>query len=161
MEGYTEASIATGVPRAIFENATVAGPLATFSGADSYVPHPYQHGVALIGDAASTSDPSWGQGLSLTLHDVRLLRDALLSNDDWDAAGDAYAAAHDRDFEIVHETEDWFTRLIHGTGPEADRRRAAVLPRTTQEPDYMPDTFQSGPQNVSLSEERRKEIFGE
>jgi 8-oxo-dGTP pyrophosphatase MutT (NUDIX family) len=32
-------------------------------------------GVVLVGDASATSDPSWGCGLSLTLRDVRVLRD--------------------------------------------------------------------------------------
>jgi menaquinone-9 beta-reductase len=35
--------------------------------------------MALIGDAAAASDPSWGEGLSLTLRDVRLLRDSLIA----------------------------------------------------------------------------------
>ena len=61
-----------------FANAKPAGPLATFNGAESYVPRPYANGVALIGDAAATSDPTWGQGLSLTLRSVRTLRDGRL-----------------------------------------------------------------------------------
>jgi menaquinone-9 beta-reductase len=92
------------VPEQAFHAARVAGPLATFDGAASWVAHPYHHGVALVGDAAGAGDPSWGQGLSLTLRDVRVLRDALLESDDWDAAGHAYAEAHDRRFETVHRT---------------------------------------------------------
>jgi 2-polyprenyl-6-methoxyphenol hydroxylase-like FAD-dependent oxidoreductase len=117
--------------------------------------------VALIGDAAATSDPSWGQGLALTVHDVRLLRDHLLASEDWDAAGHAYAEAHDRDFAVVHETEDWWTRLIYTQGPEADERRGRVMPRLMQEPDFLPDTFQVGPENVTLTEEWRMEVLGE
>jgi 2-polyprenyl-6-methoxyphenol hydroxylase-like FAD-dependent oxidoreductase len=49
----------------------VAGPLATFDATDNWVEHPYANGVAPIGDAASTSDPTWGQGMSLALRDVR------------------------------------------------------------------------------------------
>lgn len=45
----------------------------------------------LIGDAAASSDPSWGQGLGLTVRDVRVLRDHLLSRENWDEAGHAYA----------------------------------------------------------------------
>jgi len=44
--------------------------------------HPYRDGVALLGDAASTSDPTFGQGLSLALRDARVLRDQLLANSD-------------------------------------------------------------------------------
>ena len=39
-------------------------------------------------DAAATCDPTF-TGLSLTLCSVRLLRDQLLSHEDWDVAGHA------------------------------------------------------------------------
>ncbi|MCH8815993.1 MAG: FAD-dependent monooxygenase, partial [Chloroflexi bacterium] len=158
---YFEDVIKTGASPDIYAKATASGPLATFNGADSWVPHPFKDGVALIGDAAAISDPSWGQGLSLTLHDVRLLRDTLLESDDWDAAGHAYAQAHDRDFAITHETEDWFARILAESGPEAQELQARVLPLMMQDPDYLPDTFQSGPEHVTLDEERKREIFGD
>lgn len=161
LQAYHQTSIATGMPAEIVQNARVAGPLATFNGADSYVHHPYRDGIALVGDAAATSDPSWGQGLALTVHDVRLLRDHLLESDDWDAAGHAYAEAHDRDYGIVHETEEWFAELLFSAGPEAEERRMRVMPKIMQNPDSAPDTFQAGPDNVTLSEEWRREIFGE
>jgi 2-polyprenyl-6-methoxyphenol hydroxylase-like FAD-dependent oxidoreductase len=161
VDRYIEDVIATGSPASLYENAKPNGPLATFNGADSWVPHPYRNGVALIGDAAATSDPSWGQGLSLTVHDVRLLRDKLLESDDWDAAGHAYAEAHDRDYGIVHESEDWFARILANTGPEAKELQSRVLPRMMQDPDYLPDTFQSGPEHVTLDPERKREIFGD
>jgi menaquinone-9 beta-reductase len=72
------------------------GPLATFDGTDNWVDHPYRDGVALIGDAAAATDPSYGQDQSLTAMDARVLRDRLLANNDWDEAGHAYAAAHDQ-----------------------------------------------------------------
>jgi 2-polyprenyl-6-methoxyphenol hydroxylase-like FAD-dependent oxidoreductase len=161
IERYFEDIIETGSPASLYENATPNGPLATFNGADSWVPDPFKNGIALIGDAAATSDPSWGQGLSLALHDVRLLRDGLLENDDWNAAGHAYAGAHDRDYGIVHETEDWFARILTETGPEALELQARVMPKLATDPDYLPDTFQSGPEHVTLDPERKREIFGD
>jgi 2-polyprenyl-6-methoxyphenol hydroxylase-like FAD-dependent oxidoreductase len=160
VDAYRQAFIANGMPADVVKKARTSGPLATFNGADSYVQHPYRDGIALVGDAAATSDPCWGQGLALTVHDVRLLRDRLLEGDDWDAAGHAYADAHDHDYAIVHETEDWFTRLFYALGPEAEERRARVMPIIMQDPDFMPDTFQVGPQHVTLSPERKAEIFG-
>ncbi len=37
----------------------------------------------------------WGCRLSLTLRDIRVLRDRLLADTDWDRAAHAYAAEHD------------------------------------------------------------------
>ena len=64
--------------------------------------HPYEAGVVLIGDAAAASDPTWGQGLSLTVRDTRVLRDHLCAHDDWEAAGHAYAVEHDRYYSVIH-----------------------------------------------------------
>ena len=61
--------------------------------------------MALIGDAAATGDPTWGQGLSTSLRDSRILRDALVSNEDWESAGHAYAAGHDAFYEITTLTK--------------------------------------------------------
>jgi 2-polyprenyl-6-methoxyphenol hydroxylase-like FAD-dependent oxidoreductase len=153
-------SIATGMPAEYFEGAGPAGPLATFSGAATYVEHPYRNGVALVGDAAASSDPSWGQGLGLTLRDVRTLRDALLANDDWDAAGHAYAKEHDRYFGVLHTVEDWFTTLSFETGPEGDARRARAFSRIAEDRSRQPDTIFTGPDH-EVSETIRRRFFGD
>src|SRR6266850_1273553 len=93
---FIEESVRSGAPAEWYAGAKAVGPLATFDGADTWVEHPYQNGVALIGDAAAANDPTYGQGLSLTVRDVRVLRDCLLSHIDWDAAGHTYAEEHDR-----------------------------------------------------------------
>jgi 2-polyprenyl-6-methoxyphenol hydroxylase-like FAD-dependent oxidoreductase len=89
---FVEGCIVTGTPAHFYSGVTLAGPLATFDGADNWVDHPYREGIALIGDAAATSDPTWGQGLSLALRDARVLTDFLRADDDWDAAAHACAA---------------------------------------------------------------------
>ncbi|HZP43387.1 MAG TPA: FAD-dependent monooxygenase [Candidatus Binatia bacterium] len=66
--------VAIGVPGHCYAGARAAGPLATFDCADTWVDHPYRDGLVLVGDAAASSDPTFGQGLSLTLRDVRVLR---------------------------------------------------------------------------------------
>lgn len=158
---FVEEAIRTGVRPELFENVHSAGPLATLEGADSWVDQPYRDSVALIGDAAATSDPSWGQGLSLAVRDVRLLRDALLADDDWEVAGRAYAAGHDRGFSTIHTTEDLFTTLFLETGPEADARRARALPLIAKEPDRVPDAFMAGPDAAPADESARSRFFGE
>ncbi|HKB09759.1 MAG TPA: FAD-dependent monooxygenase [Vicinamibacterales bacterium] len=129
----------------LYRGARAAGPLASFNAADTWVDHPYADGIALMGDAAASSDPTFGQGLSLTLRDVRVLRDCLLSDHDWDAAANAYAAAHDRHYGVLHAVNDWFAELFLATGPAADERRDRALIAAAQDPTRMPDHQFSGP----------------
>jgi 2-polyprenyl-6-methoxyphenol hydroxylase-like FAD-dependent oxidoreductase len=143
----------SGVPQVWFEGVEVDGPLATFEGADSWVEHPYRDGVVLIGDAAAASDPAWGSGLSLTLRDVRVLRDLLLSTDDWQAAADAYAAEHGRYYRSLHAFEDWMTQVMYGLGPEADRIRACALPQLAA--GQGPDIVAAGPDRPANENDRR------
>lgn len=143
-----------------YRSAKPAGPLASFRCGDFWVDHPYKNGVALIGDAASTSDPAFGQGLSLTVRDVRVLRDRLSIRDDWDAAGHEYAAEHDRYYGVMHKVNDWFRQVFLEQGPEADDRRAKALPLLAEDPMRAPDHLLSGPELPSDEAVRRK-FFGE
>jgi len=157
---FVTESVAAGIDAAHYAGATPAGPLATFDGADSWVEHPHRRGVALVGDAAATSDPTWGQGMSLTLRDVRALRDALLAHDDWSTAGEAYAAAHDDHYRVIHAVETWWTDLLMEIGPEADERRARALPLIAGDETRMPDHFFSGP-GLPADDAVRRRFFGE
>jgi menaquinone-9 beta-reductase len=159
-ESFLQECTRSGLAVGLLDGARQAGPLASFDGADSWVEHPYKDGIALIGDAAATSDPTWGQGLSLTLRDVRELRDALLVDDEWDAAGHAYATAHDQYYAKVHTTNSWFTQIMLEPGPEADALRARVLPQVESDPSVLPDTMVAGPDLAPPTEEHRARIFG-
>lgn len=119
----------SGVPADWFSGVEVAGPLATFEAADSWVDSPYKNGVVLVGDAAASSDPCWGCGLSLTLRDVRVLRDLLIATDDWQTAACQYAAEHDRYYSALRTITSWLRTVLYGLGPEADRIRKHALPR--------------------------------
>lgn len=158
---FVEESVKAGLPVATYANARPAGPLATFPGADSWVEHPYRDGVALIGDAAATSDQTWGQGLSIALRDARVLRDALLADDDWERAGNAYAQQHEKYFSALHEVEEWNTGLFMEPGEEATARRARALPLIAQDPTRMHDGFISGPEIGPTDEAARRRFFGE
>jgi 2-polyprenyl-6-methoxyphenol hydroxylase-like FAD-dependent oxidoreductase len=158
---FMEEAVRAGVRAELFEGARSAGPLATFEGAASWVEQPYRDGVALIGDAAAASDPSWGQGLSLAIRDVRLLRDALTGDDDWEIAGRAYAAGHDLGYAAIHATEQLFATFFLETGPEADARRARALPLIAREPTRVPDAFMAGPEAAPIDEFSRGRFFGE
>jgi 2-polyprenyl-6-methoxyphenol hydroxylase-like FAD-dependent oxidoreductase len=159
-QSFIDLSVETGVPREWYAHARTTGPLAAYPGADCWVEHPYRDGVALIGDAAATSDPSFGCGLALTLRDVRVLRDCLLSNDDWSAAAEDYARQHDAYYAALHRIEDWLTQLMYETGALADARRARVFPHLAKEPQRVPDLQGRGPDNPT-DEHARRRFFAE
>jgi len=136
------------------------GPLASFPCDEDWVEHPYSDGVALIGDAAATSDPVYGQGMSLTLRDVRTLSEALLGNSDWDGAGHDYAMEHQRYFSVIHSSCEWLRQIFQEQGPEADRRRAIAMPLIQEDPTRVPDHIISGPE-LPIDESVRARFFGE
>jgi menaquinone-9 beta-reductase len=94
------------------------------------------------------------------LRDVRVLRDQLLGGSDWDAAGHAYAAEHDRYYSAMHKGEDWFATLFFAGGAEAEARRARALPLIGADPSRVPDFQFSGPE-VPSDESVRRRFFGE
>jgi 2-polyprenyl-6-methoxyphenol hydroxylase-like FAD-dependent oxidoreductase len=114
----------------------------------------------LLGDAAATSDPAFGQGLSLTVRDARVLRDHLLATEDWDAAGHAYAAEHDGYFAVARKVEDWFRTLFLEQGADADSKRARALPLIAEDQTRVPDHLMSGP-DLPSDETVRRRFFGE
>jgi 2-polyprenyl-6-methoxyphenol hydroxylase-like FAD-dependent oxidoreductase len=140
--------------------AQPVGPLASFECVDVWVDHPYRDGVALLGDSASSNDPSWGQGLSLALRDARVLSDELLHNQDWALAGERYAASHDRHYGTIRMVSGWFYDLFQRLGPEADTRRARALPLIAQDLTRLPDMLYSGP-DLPLVGNARVRMFGE
>src|SRR5262249_2176067 len=140
--------------------ARPAGPLASFECVDVWVEHPYRDGVALLGDSGASNDPSWGQGLSLSLRDARVLSDELFASEDWNAAGHSYAVRHDDHYGMVRKVSGWFYDVFQRLGAEAEARRTRVLPLFAQDPTRLPDTLFSGP-DVPLSADARVRFFGE
>lgn len=160
VERFIDESVGAGVPREWYAHARPAGPLAMFDATDNWVDHPYRDGIALIGDAAATSDPTWGQGMSLTLRDARTLADCLSASDDWDAAGHAYAAAHDRYADVVRTADGWFSDLFMAVGAAADARRLVALPLLAADPTRFVDVPNSGP-DLPINDTARRRFFGE
>jgi 2-polyprenyl-6-methoxyphenol hydroxylase-like FAD-dependent oxidoreductase len=157
---FIEESIKSGMPMETYAGVRPAGPLASFDMTETWVDHPYRNGLALLGDAAGSSDPTWGQGLSLTLRDVRVLTDNLLTEEDWDAAGHRYAVAHDHHFNVERTVGQWFFDLFLGRGEAADRRRERTFPLLMSEPERVPDHGVSGP-DLPFHEDVRRRFFGE
>jgi menaquinone-9 beta-reductase len=157
---FLEGCRATGAPAEWFDGLDVTGPLAEFEGADHWVPSPTKSGLALIGDAAASTDPSWGCGLSMAFVDVESLSKCLAETDDWDAALKRYAAEHDATYEKLHNVLSWMTELVWTGGPAADERRSRVFPRLMADPTGFPDSVGQGPFGP-CDEQARRLILGE
>jgi 2-polyprenyl-6-methoxyphenol hydroxylase-like FAD-dependent oxidoreductase len=153
---FIRACIECGVPADWLRGATPCGPLASFEAASSWVDHPYRDGVVLVGDAAAATDPTFGQGQSLTLRDVRVLSE-LLRASDWETAARRYATEHDRYFGALHTIEGWLARIIFTLGPEGDRIRAQAVPALRQ--GLGPDHIGLGPE-APADEATRQRLFG-
>jgi 2-polyprenyl-6-methoxyphenol hydroxylase-like FAD-dependent oxidoreductase len=157
---FVAESISSGIPARYFENAEPKGPLGSFDMTETSVEHPYRAGIALIGDAAGSSDPTWGQGLSLTARDVRVLANSLTGLDDWEVAGHVYADAHDEYFGRSIKVGGWLSDLFFAQSAEAEALRARALPLITVEPDRVPAHNLSGP-DLPCDDSVRRRLFGE
>jgi menaquinone-9 beta-reductase len=143
-----------------FADAKSVGPLASFDASDDWVEHPYRDGVVLVGDAAATSDPTFGQGLSFAMHAARVLRDELTNNSDWEVAGHRYAEQHQQSFHACHVVEGWVRTLFQDPSPEATALRTKIMPLIAEDPTRVPDHIFSGP-GLPLNEQVRARFFGE
>jgi len=124
-----------GFPVDWLERSEPHGILASFDGAHRWVEEASRSGVTLVGDAAGSSDPAWGNGLSRSLRSVRLLRDRLLSDGNWVAAAAAYADDHRRDFLNLRRLERASAELYFSMGREAIARRHRAWKLMEKEPE--------------------------
>ena len=136
-----------GMPATWLEQVSPHGILASFDGAFTWINHPALGNCALIGDAASTTDPVWGNGLSRTLRDVRLLRDRLLNDSDWISAADAYAEDHDDYYRRLRAAEQLNNTIFFTMGPDAEARRHRIFALMEQEPETNLDLGGLGPES--------------
>jgi 2-polyprenyl-6-methoxyphenol hydroxylase-like FAD-dependent oxidoreductase len=144
----------------VYAQAKTIGPLAAFDAGYMWVDHPYRDSVALIGEAAAVSDPSFGQGMSLALRDARVLRDALLADSDWDRAAHRYAEQHDKYFKTIHTVCCWIRSLFQEQGPTAEARRQKAFPGILADLTRVPDHLFAGPE-LPADESVRARFFGD
>lgn len=153
------AAVESGVPEEVLANVTQEGPLAAFVADDSWVDHPYRDGLALVGDAAGVSDPTWGMGMSLALRDARALAEAWIAEGAAEPAGHRYAEEHDEYTRVVRTVEDWQSDLLLSPGVEADARRLRAASQWSLDPTRVPDLNGRGPE-VDVSERAYRRFLG-
>lgn len=117
-----------------FRSATPAGPCRAFPSQDAKVDIPCVPGAVLIGDAAGYSDPIWGQGLSSTFRDVRIVRDQLLSSSEWTVETFAPYVSERRERQRRLRWETRYATALYGRfDPESVAARERALSRMAQD----------------------------
>jgi len=96
---------------------------------------PFTDGVVLIGDAAGWNDPILGQGLSITLADVRLVTDIMTSTENWSAnAFHSYGLERAERMRRLRFSASVFASIFAEFGEEARQRRIGALARMESDP---------------------------
>jgi 2-polyprenyl-6-methoxyphenol hydroxylase-like FAD-dependent oxidoreductase len=131
------------------------GTFATFDGAHRWPTGPIPENCALVGDAAGVSDPVWGNGLSRSLRDVRLLRDKLLETKDWRTAAIQYGDDHDDFFFRLRRLERLNAKLHFSMGEDAAARRRRASDIMARNPELSPDVTGYGPDIDGLADMER------
>jgi 2-polyprenyl-6-methoxyphenol hydroxylase-like FAD-dependent oxidoreductase len=157
---FVEVAVASGIPHEVLAPAEPAGPLAAFVADDSWITHPASDHVALIGDAAGVSDPTWGMGIALALRDARTLSAALIELGATCSALHRYAADRDHYYAVIRTAENWHSELLLSTGLEAKERRRRAQRAWRAEPDRFVDFVRVGPE-VDVSATARRRFFAE
>lgn len=116
-------------------NARIAGPCHAVPNHSTWTVVPVAPGIVLLGDAAGYNDPIIGQGLAITLRDIRVVSELMLGADRWDEA--LFAP-------YVEERAERMRRLrvaaamdsiVHAEfGPEATARKLRIINQTAGDP---------------------------
>ena len=119
------------LPYDVLHRAEPVSPCLTYPNEASWVDDPVAiPGVALLADAAGWDDPITGQGLSISLRDIRVLSEVLLAGDDWSPGALApYATERAERMRRLRFASGLTAVLFNEFGPEADERRVRFSER--------------------------------
>lgn len=132
-ERFLEAFRLATVPHSdCIASARIAGPCHAIPNQSTWVDSPVAPGIVLLGDAAGYNDPIIGQGLSVTLRDVRIVSELLLNADRWDAALLAPYVEERRERMRRLRVAAAMDSIVHAEfGPEATARKLRVMANPT------------------------------
>jgi 2-polyprenyl-6-methoxyphenol hydroxylase-like FAD-dependent oxidoreductase len=132
---FLDACVLKSIPESdAFRAATPAGPCRSYANQDTWTGLPFVEGVVLVGDAAGYNDPIAGQGLSITLRDVRVVRDLLLGDGFAARSLAPYAEERRERMRRLRFSAALQARLLAEFGDEARALRAGVFERQQKDP---------------------------
>jgi 2-polyprenyl-6-methoxyphenol hydroxylase-like FAD-dependent oxidoreductase len=162
-ERWFRVEIARYYPEGAFDGTVSIGPAASFPNNDIWPDRIAGESVVLIGDAAGANDPSLGHGLSLTMRDVRELRDLLLDDRDWRRAIQTFAERRATYYAVLREATRWHAILLIEEGPEAEARRKRAERARATDPTIggFGLLITHGPDGIVADDAARRAFFGE
>ena len=115
--------------------ARIAGPCHAVPNQSSWTDSPTAPGIVLLGDAAGYNDPITGQGLAVTLRDVRIVSELLLGAAEWNAELFAPYAEERRERMRRLRMAAAMDSIVHAEfGPEATARKMRVITQAAGDP---------------------------
>ena len=116
-------------------NATPVSRCYSYPNNDTWVDTPYVEGLVLVGDAAGHNDPITGQGLSISLRDVRIVGESLLSSNSWDTRQfEAYAEERRERMRRLRFAAALQAAVDAVFGPEAEAQRRRIREKRMADP---------------------------
>jgi 2-polyprenyl-6-methoxyphenol hydroxylase-like FAD-dependent oxidoreductase len=103
-------------------------PIATHTSVDTWTDEPFGPGVVLVGDAAGYNDPIVGQGLSLTMADVRDVSRVILDGGRHPADFEGYGRQRADRHAKQRMSAQTMAEMLCAFGTEHDARRLRALP---------------------------------
>lgn len=155
--------VAEGLPEGAVGAWRSSGPIGFFPNANIVAAYPVMPDVILIGDAAGANDPCQGHGISLTFHDVRVLRDLFRAGLDDSEISGTFAEKRHTYFEVLRQHARWTERQATETGPEIDGIRDRIARARELDPSAggFSGIFAAGPEGLVADETARRHFFGE
>lgn len=116
--------------------ATPVGPCAVYPNEATWLADPTAlDGVVFVGDAAGWDDPITGQGLSVSLRDIRVVTELLREHDGWTRATLApYVVERAERMRRLRYASSLSSALSNEFGPEAEARRRDYRARSATDP---------------------------
>ncbi len=116
-------------------NARIAGPCHTIPNHSTWTDSPVAPGVVLLGDAAGYNDPIIGQGLSISMRDIRVVSELMLSSEKWDEALFAPYTEERADRMQRLRVAAQMDSIVHAEfGPEATARKLRLFEKRATDP---------------------------
>jgi len=155
--------VSKSLPEGAVRDWISAGPIGFFPNANIVANYPESPDVILAGDAAGANDPCQGHGISLTFHDVRVLRDLFRGGLATDEVSAAFAARRHAYFEVLRQHARWTERVATETGLEIDamRERISVARELDPTAGGFSGIFATGPDGLVADDDARRHFLGQ